>query len=99
MFGEEKSKQVAKIPLSSDTVKRRISRMSEDIIEHCAAKLHSNVFTSQIEESTDMSKMSHLLAYVCNECKKRKYMRTFCFVKSYNGKLYFRRDGSFHDVK
>ncbi len=64
LFGEDKSKQLAKIPLSNNTVKRRIATMSEDVRDQLSARLRGNNFALQIDESTDVSKMAQLLAYV-----------------------------------
>ncbi|KAI0234953.1 hypothetical protein LSAT2_014678, partial [Lamellibrachia satsuma] len=70
MYGEEKAKGLAKIPMSNDTVKRRISSMSEDITVQYTARLRDNDFAIQLDESTDVSKISHLLAYVRYEWEK-----------------------------
>ncbi len=69
LFGEDKSKQLAKIPLSNNTVKRRIATMSEDVRDQLSARLRGNNFALQIDESTDVSKMAQLLAYVRYECE------------------------------
>ena len=61
MHGEEKAKSLAKIPISNDTVKRRILSTSEDITVQCTARLRDSDFAIQLDESTDVSKMSHLL--------------------------------------
>ena len=55
MYGEEKANALAKIPMSNDTVKRRISSMSEDITVQCTARLRDNDFAIQLDESTDVS--------------------------------------------
>jgi len=80
LFGEEKAKQLANIPMSNDTVKRRISSMSEDIQVQCATRLQGNDFAIQLDESIDVSKMSHLLAYVRYEWEK-EIREDFLFCK------------------
>ncbi|CAM4512370.1 unnamed protein product [Caretta caretta] len=64
VFEEEKVKVLTKIPTSNDTVKRWIVSMPEDIVSQCFDQLRDNDFAIQLDESTDISKMSHLLAYV-----------------------------------
>lgn len=60
MQGDQKAKALTQIPISNDSVKRRISSMSADILEQCTARLRA----IQLDESIDVSKMSHLLAFV-----------------------------------
>ena len=62
MYGEEKAKALAKIPISNDTVtdKRCISSNSDDITAQCTTRLRDNDFAIQL----DVSKMSHLLVCV-----------------------------------
>ncbi len=62
LFGEDKSKQLTKITLSNNTVKRRITTMSEDVRDQLSARLRGNNFALQIDESTDVPKMAQLLA-------------------------------------
>ena len=64
MQGDQKAKALTQIPISNDSVKRRISSMSADILEQCTARLRNNDFAIQLDESIDVSKMSHLLAFV-----------------------------------
>lgn len=60
MFGE-KDKVLAKILMSKDTVKQRITSMSEDIVSQCIDRLFDSNFAVQLDESTDILKVSHLL--------------------------------------
>ncbi|MGH0141127.1 UNVERIFIED_CONTAM: hypothetical protein FKN15_072900 [Acipenser sinensis] len=39
MFEKQKAKELAKIPMSNDSVKRRIAFMSEDIVSQCIDRL------------------------------------------------------------
>ena len=85
MYGEEKAKALAKIPISNDTVtvKRRISSNSDDITVQCTARLRDNDFAIQL----DVSKMLHLL--VCVRCEwEEEIKRTFLerAKDDYNGK-------------
>lgn len=51
LFEEDKSKQLAKIPLSNNMVKRRIATMSEDVRGQLSARLRGNDFALQIDSS------------------------------------------------
>ena len=62
MYGEEKANALVKIPISNDTVKRRISSMSEDLTVQCTARLRDTEFAIQLDEATDVSKC-HI--YLC----------------------------------
>lgn len=64
MQGDEKAKALTNNRISSDSVKRRISLMSKNILEQCTARVRNNDFANQLHRSKDVSKMSHLLAFV-----------------------------------
>lgn len=61
---DKKDKALTKIPVWNDTVKTRISSLSDDILEQRTARLRDNDVAIQMNESTDVSKISHLLAFV-----------------------------------
>ena len=62
MLGDEAELEIKKIPLSDDTIKRRIVDMSNDIEENVMHKLRTCEFALQIDESTDISGKEQLLA-------------------------------------
>lgn len=65
MLGDDAEKQLSKIPLSNDTVHRRILEMSTDIEENvCRNKLQDAYFALQVDESTDISNKAQLLAFI-----------------------------------
>jgi zinc finger BED domain-containing protein 5/7/8/9 len=64
MFGDNFTKQLQSIPLSNDTVGRRIGDIAEDIQQQLLAKLRDKLFSIQLDEATDSNKDAHLIAYV-----------------------------------
>jgi hypothetical protein len=64
MLGENCAQQLHNIPLSNNTVSRRISDISEDLDEQLMEKLRNNHFAIQIDKATDCSGVAHLIAYV-----------------------------------
>jgi hypothetical protein len=65
MFGEEAAREITKIPLSNNTISRRITEMSKDIEENVIDKLNnSKLFALQVDESTDISGKAQLLGFI-----------------------------------
>lgn len=65
MLGNEAAKEISKIPLSNDTVHRRILEMSSNIEKNvCSNKLQYSDFALQIDESTDNANKAQLLAFI-----------------------------------
>jgi hypothetical protein len=64
MFEDSLAQQLKSIPLSNDTVSRRISNILEDLNEQLFEKLKNNIFALQVDEATDKHRQSYLLAYV-----------------------------------
>uniref|UniRef100_A0A672M114 HAT C-terminal dimerisation domain-containing protein n=1 Tax=Sinocyclocheilus grahami TaxID=75366 RepID=A0A672M114_SINGR len=60
MLGEKAAKTLDKIPLSDNTVARRIDSISADIL----SQLISRIKNSEVNESTDITNLSNLLVYV-----------------------------------
>ena len=65
MCGKEQAAKLASVPLSNDTVQRRIMDMSLDVKEQVIKKIKdSGDFSLQLDETTDVAKCAQLLTYV-----------------------------------
>ncbi|GFY15192.1 SCAN domain-containing protein 3 [Trichonephila clavipes] len=64
MFGNNFSKELQSIPLSNDTVSRRIDDIAEDVEQQLFGKLRDKWFSIQLDEVTDSNKDAHFIAYV-----------------------------------
>lgn len=65
MFGKVASEQISNIPLSNDTVRRRILTMSEGIVRNVNDLLQKDKeFALQLDESTDVSGKSQLISFI-----------------------------------
>ena len=70
-----------KIPLSDNTVSRRINDMAADILEQLRDKLlESKLFSIQLDESTDIKGKCQLLANV-NLVQVTPYRKVFFFCR------------------
>ena len=64
VLGKEKANKLEEISLSNNTVKKRISEMSQDILLQVVEEIRSSpIFSLQLDESTDVSSCAHLLVY------------------------------------
>jgi len=65
MFGDDAKNEIIKIQHSDNTIKNRIiHNMSDDIEKTVFNKLSKSYFALQIDESTDISGIAHLLGFV-----------------------------------
>ena len=70
VLGEESANKIDKIPLSNNTVKDRITRMSADIKEKVIVEISTSpLFAIQLDESTDVASCSQLLVFVRYICE------------------------------
>ena len=65
MIGEKEAKKLDMIPVSNNTVSRRIDALSEDILATLVGRVKKSEFYSlQVDESTDVANLANLLVYV-----------------------------------
>lgn len=64
MIGESAANQLKNIPLSNNTISRRIHDISENINEQLISKLKNKNFAIQLDEATDSNKDAHLICYI-----------------------------------
>lgn len=85
MLGKACSEKLKTIPLSDNTINRRIGDMSEDIRIQLIARLQQVKFAIQLDESTDISNAAHLLVYV-RYCWDGEALEDFLFCKAMAGR-------------
>ncbi|XP_075454497.1 protein FAM200A-like [Ascaphus truei] len=64
MIGESAGKLLSNVPLSTNTIKRRIEHMAEDLNDQLIEKIKGKEFGLQLDEATDNNKDAHLICYV-----------------------------------
>ncbi len=64
MFWDNFAQQISDIPLSNDTVSRRISDMASDVKEQLLANIMQSQYYALQLETTDVAGLAQLLAYV-----------------------------------
>lgn len=65
MLDDASAAKIKAIPLSNDTVARRINDMANDLKEQLADKLKETRFAIQFDDATDSNKDCLFIAYVC----------------------------------
>ena len=66
VLGDCAEKKLASLPLSNDTIKRRIRDMADDVEQQVVAEILGaplNTFSIQLDESTDVSSCAQLLVF------------------------------------
>ena len=67
MIGELAAQKLKAVPLSNNTISRRIDKISDDINDQLVAKMRGNEFSLQLDEATTCTsnKDASLICYVC----------------------------------
>lgn len=65
MLDDASAAKIKAIPLSNDTVARRINDMANDLKEQLVDKLKETRFAIRFDEATDSNKDCLFIAYVC----------------------------------
>ena len=83
VLGKEAAKKLQQVSLSNDVIHNRIIDMSEDILEQVIADIKASPVTIslQLDESTDVSNCSQLIAVV-RYVKNKKIEESFLFCQS-----------------
>ena len=94
VLGGEKANKLKEISLSNDTVKKRISEMSQDILLQVVEEVRSSpLFFLQLDESTDISTCAQLLVYaryIFESNVKVKYLFSEPLLTTYKGEDVFK---------
>ncbi len=86
MVGEEAANKIKSIPLSNDTVSRRIKDIPFDVKSQLTERLRScEQFALQLDECTDVSSAAQLLVYV-RYLWDSKIMEDYLFSKELEGR-------------
>ena len=64
MLGDKAEQEISKIPLSNNTIQRRILDLSDNIEENVISKFQNSLFALQVDESTDISNHAQLIAFI-----------------------------------
>ena len=82
MLGTEAEKKLKQIPLSNDIIRSRINDMSRDILQQVITDLKASPVkvSIQLDESTDVSCCSQLVAFV-RYVKEKEVVEEFLFCK------------------
>ena len=58
------AKKLKTVPLSNDSIKRKISHISDDLLEQLISAMAGKPFSLQMDEATDSNQDCLLIAYV-----------------------------------
>ncbi len=78
MLGEEAESELSKVPVSDNTISRRMDDLSNNISGVLSEILQNNNFALQVEESTDITGKAQLLASVQFENEGEIMENYFC---------------------
>jgi len=77
MIGTEEANKLKTIPLSNDTISRRINEMTTDVHNQIVQNLKSSeYFSIQFDESTDVTNLAQFLCFVRYECENMLFCKS-----------------------
>ncbi|KAG0725041.1 Protein ZBED8 [Chionoecetes opilio] len=73
VLGDKAKREISKISLSNNTVRRRIDDMAADVCNQVCQEIRASAFRAslQLDESTDLANQSQLIAFVRYEKEKK----------------------------
>jgi hypothetical protein len=80
MLGQNAGREIENVPLSNSMINRHIDDMSHDAKEVLCDKLKNNSFSIQVDESTDLTNRSYVVAFV--KFVMVKFKKSFSVAKS-----------------
>ncbi|QQP53813.1 Protein ZBED8-like [Caligus rogercresseyi] len=82
VLGDKAKREISKISLSNNTVRRRIDDMAADVCNQVCQEIRASEFRAslQLDESTDIANQSQLIAFVRYE-KEKKVKEEFLFCE------------------
>ena len=83
MIGESVAQKVKVVPLSNNTICRRIEKISDDINDPLIMKMHGNEFNLQLDEATTNTSDNdaYLICYVCFIVNDNNTVKGLLFCK------------------
>ena len=99
LCGDALANKLAIIPLSDDTIKRRIQELSEDVMQQTIASVtRSGKFSLQLDATTDIGNDAKLVVFM-RHLDTNDYMKQLLFcrplAKNTIGELIFKKVDSF----
>ena len=64
IIGESAAQKLKPVPLSNNTISRRIDKISEHIHDQFVTKIRGNEFSLQLDETTTSHKDAYLICYL-----------------------------------
>jgi hypothetical protein len=65
MLGQDAVREIKNVPLSNSMANSRTDDMSHDAEEVLHDKLKNNIFSIQVDESTDFANKSYIICKIC----------------------------------